>query len=606
MKRTRSKAMKSVKLPFVFAREIKIYEKNHRDVPPQLFENIANGVPAELEEISVALPSGKNSYTCHAKTDRALWIGADNGLTRYEADAQYAQDKVMLFSAERHLADNKVLSLYVPDTRLDSVWVLTETAVSHVSLVKITGEEKAKRLTEQTHKYIDRHGLVTQRYLTKPREPDSRVPYGHSDNSGAFTAAFAIGELFRYAYYREKYGKEHPLSADAKKSAVRATEACQLLMYISCRDNGFVARTFLTPDEPVPDDGLFYRIENGRARCLTTTESKKRNLDGFEIPAVYCVPKRLAHLYEDEGHTVEGIVYKGDTSSDEITPHYMLMYFAHLILGEEDRELDGIIKTSAKNTLRHIISNGNRLMECNGKPTKWGRWDKKHFRFGIGWADAPLKTAELLMYHKVVMAITGEKGEWEESYNRLVKEDNYAYLSTLHEKRLKILSAICRREPVEGMMYGDHIVAVGAFWLLNMLEEDEKLKEIYKNGLRSWNGTLRREHNPMYDFPFMLTCPEDEIDTDLLADWFRRQNASCLAASVNVTNREDVKCVERLSGKKETSKLLMPDERPITKYDRNPYDFLDEDIANGTCLLESCYVYTTAYWLGKYYGFIAE
>lgn len=598
--------MKTVKLPFVLAREIKIYEKDSSVIPPQLFENIGNGVPAELADIREDLPSKKNSYTCHVKTDRALWIGADNGLTRYEPCAEYKADKIMLFSAERCLADNKVVSVFAPDTREDSVWVLTETAVSHIRLLKISAEEKARRLTEETHRYIDRHGLVTQRYLTKDRDPDSRLPYGHSDNSGAFTAAFAMGELFKYAYYREKYGREHPLSVEAKKSAVRATEACQLLMYISCRDNGFVARTFLTPDEPVPDDGLFYRIENGKAVCLATTESKKRRLDGFEIPAVYCVPKRLARLYEDEGHTIEGIVYKGDTSSDEITPHYMLMYFAHLILGEEDKELDEIIKTSAKNTLRHIISNGNRLMECYGKPTKWGRWDKKHFKFGIGWADAPLKTAELLMYHRVVMAITGEKGEWAESYNRLIEEDNYALISTLHEKRLRILSAICHREPVEGMMYGDHIVAVGAFWLLAMLEEDEKLTETYRNGLRSWNGTIRREHNPMYDFPFMLTCPDDEIDTDMLADWFRRQNVTSLAASVNVTNREDVKCIKRLSGKKETSKLLMPDERAITKYDRNPYDFLDEDVPNGTRMIESCYVYTTAYWLGKYYGLIEE
>ncbi len=597
---------KKVKLPYVLAREIKIYEKTDSAVPEFLFENIGNGVPDELADIREELPSENSSYTCFAKTDKALWIGADNGLTRYEPDAEYSADKVMLFSAQRHLADNKVLSVYVPDKSEESVWVLTETAVSHISLLRITAEEKARRLTEETHKYIDRHGLVTQRTLTKERDPDSRVPYGHSDNSGAFTSAFAMGELFKYAYYREKYGKEHPLSIEAKRSAVRATEASQLLMYISCRDNGFVARTFLTPDEPVPDDGLFYRIENGKATCLSTTESRKHKYDGIVIPAVYCVPKRLSHLYEDEGHTIEGIVYKGDTSSDEITPHYMLMYFAHLILGEEDPELDEIIKTSARNTLRHIIRNGNRLMEFNGKPTQWGRWDEKHFKIGIGWADAPLKTAEILMYHRVTMAITGEKGEWEESYNRLIKEHNYAELSTLHEKRLKKFSVLCHRKPVEAIMYGDHIVATGAFWLLTTLEEDEKLKETYRKGLRSWNDTLRREHNPVYDFPFMLSCPEDKIDTDMLADWFRRQNVSNLAASVNVTNRQDVKCIKLLGGKKETSKLLMPDERSITKYDRNPYDFLDEDIANGTYLIESCYVYTTAYWLGKYYGFIED
>lgn len=50
----------------------------------------------------------------------------------------------------------------------------------------------------------------------------------------------------------------------------------------------------------------------------------------------------------------------------------------------------------------------------------------------------------------------------------------------------------------------------------------------------------------------------------------------------------------------------MPDERSITKYDRNPYDFLDEDVSDGTKLIESCYVYTTAFWMGKYFGFIED
>ena len=51
----------------------------------------------------------------------------------------------------------------------------------------------------------------------------------------------------------------------------------------------------------------------------------------------------------------------------------------------------------------------------------------------------------------------------------------------------------------------------------------------------------------------------------------------------------------------ETSWLLTPDEHYITKYDRNPYAY------GGWCSLrevESCYPYTCAYWLGRYYGII--
>ena len=50
----------------------------------------------------------------------------------------------------------------------------------------------------------------------------------------------------------------------------------------------------------------------------------------------------------------------------------------------------------------------------------------------------------------------------------------------------------------------------------------------------------------------------------------------------------------------------MPDERAISKYDRDPYAYRDTENHRGTYHLESCYVYTFAFWLGKYYGLIEE
>ncbi len=599
--------MQSLKIPHAVAREIRIYDKFDAAVPARLFEQ-TRSVPAEteLDAIHVPLPSKKSDYSCFAKTNTSLWMGAKNGLTRYEPAPLREADRVMFFSAERDLADNAVYAIYVPDPAAEEVWVLTETAVSHIRLTEISPEEKARRLTEESLRYVDRHGMVTQRDLTVERELSSRVPFGHSDNSGSFTAGFAVGELCKYAYYKRKLGAGDPLTAAAKQSALRATEACLLLMFISCRGDGFVARTYLTPGEPVPDDGLFYRIGNGEAVCLPTRQSKEMGLAGKIIPASAEIPARLRRLFEDEGHTINGIVYKGDTSSDEITHQYLLMYFAHLILGEEDPELDGIIQTAAKNTLGHIISNGNRLIECNVEPTTWAKWDKEYFSTPIGWSDACLNAAELLMYHKVVMFITGEKDPWETNYRRLIAEEGYARLTTLHDQRFHISAGCGGLEQVEELMYGDNMLATCSYWLLIMLETDETLREQYRNGYRGWNGTFRREHNPAYDFPYMLSCPDDPVDTQMLCDWFRRQDISRLAASVSVSVRQDVPCRYRFGGMKETACLLMPDERAISKYDRNPYAYTDTHNHRGTYHLESCYVYTFAYWLGEYYGLIEE
>jgi hypothetical protein len=56
---------------------------------------------------------------------------------------------------------------------------------------------------------------------------------------------------------------------------------------------------------------------------------------------------------------------------------------------------------------------------------------------------------------------------------------------------------------------------------------------------------------------------------------------------------------------KETSALLPNDEHFISKYDRNPLEFKNEDSGGATCV-ESCYPFTFAYWIGRHFGFIAE
>lgn len=596
--------MQKLNIDYTFVRKADFYFSDSSDIPAALFSQPA-AVPC-LNGINLPLPSKKSAYTCACRTGDTLWLGAPNGLTRLCMTEKYEEDRVMFFSAGRDLPSPQVENI-IPDSEShEGVWVLTPKGVSRISVSKCTPEEKAEFLTEETHAVVDRHGMVTQRHLEVPRVLESRVPYGSSDNSGSFTAGFAVGELCRYAVCRKKYGADSEKTKAARESALRSTKACHLLMWISGRGNGFVARTYMSPAEPVPDDGLFYRKEGGKAICLPTSYSIKKGLAGKVIDASAPVPEYLSSLYKEEGFTDDGIVYKGDTSSDEITHQYLLIYFAHEILGEEEPELDELLKQAAKNTLRFILDNGNELMECNGEPTTWAKWSKRYFATPLGWSDGCLNAAELLMYHKIVMHVTGEKGEWEESYRRLAFDEGYAELSALHDARFHISAGVSGLEQVEELMYGDNMLATCAYWLLCMLEEDPALKELYKKGYKGWNGTFRREHNPIYDFPYMLSCPEDELDVSRLNEWFRRQASTRLVTSVDIDTRHDTAVRYRFGGSTECSWLIPPDEHYINKYDRDPYDYREARHIQPGYVVESCYVYTMAYWLGRYYGFIEE
>lgn len=588
---------KPYKLNDHLCRVSKFFALDDKSVPSELF-NVKSEAP-DLTGFPYPLPSKKKDYSCMAKGSDAEWYGASNGLTRYCENAEYDDDIVMHFSAPRDLPDNNVKDL-LPDG--GNIWVLTDSGVTYIEMKLVSAEEKAEILLQETLKCVDRRGMISQKRLAEPGNLDTALPYGHSDNDGSFTSGYSIGEILKYAVYKREKGETHPDTINAKKVATRACEACLLLLHVHKRGNGFAARTYLCSDEPLPDEGLFFRITDGKATCLETTDSKNKDCSGVVIDASAEIPSRLSKLYTDLGYTDNDIIYKADTSSDEITHHFMHLLFAHEHLGCDDPELDELIISSAKGLMNHIIDHGYELHDFTGKPTSWAKWSVQYFNTEFGWVDGALNSAQLLMYLLVTMKITGEEGKWREHYNHLVNDLGYADMTEKHFDRLYQASLSMGFDFPEDIMYGDHMLATLAFWGLCTLEKDETLLKKYRNGFKAWRTSIAREYNPGYDLPYLLSCPDEEGDIERYASWFRRTNLSRLAAGVSLEGRHDIPVKTLRTGTKEISVLLPPDERFISKYDRNPVDYKNED-SGGVWVVESCYVYTFAYWIGRYYGF---
>lgn len=588
---------KPYKLQDRLCRTSKFFDLNDKAVPSELFE-IKSNAP-DLTGFPYPLPSKKTDYSCYAVSGDVEWYGASNGLTRYDKNADREDDIIMHFSAPRDLLDNNIKAVLADG---NNVWVLTDTGVAYIEMKLVSAEEKADILLQETLKYVDRRGMISQKRLAEPRNLDSALNYGHSDNDGTFTAGYSIGEMLKYSVYKKEKGIDHPDTIKAKEIATRACEATLLLLHVHKRGDGFAARTYLCAYEPVPDDGLFFRITDGKATCLETTDSIKRNVVGTVIDASAEIPERLSRLYRDLGFTDDDIIYKADTSSDEITHHFLHLLFAHEHLGCDDPELDEIIISSTKGLMNHIIDHGYELHDFTGEPTTWAKWSVRYFNTEFGWVDGTLNAAQLLMYLLVTMHITGEEGKWREHYDHLVNDLGYADMTEKHFDRLYQASLSMNFDFPEDIMYGDHMLATCAYWGLCTLEKDEELLKKYRKGYKAWRTSIGKEFNPGYDLPYFISCPDEEPDLERLATWFYRTNLSRLAAGVTLEGRHDIPVKTLRTGTKHISVLLPPDERFISKYDRNPLDLKNED-SGGVWVVESCYVYTFAYWVGRYYGF---
>ena len=260
-------------------------------------------------------------------------------------------------------------------------------------------------------------------------------------------------------------------------------------------------------------------------------------------------------------------------------------------------------------TLRNTVQNGDvyfQLREANGQPTTWAKWNEDYFNSGMGWADACLNSAELLMFLRVTMHITGEEGKFLETYNMLCDEKGYAELTAGHFDRFHQVCLQGGVDDREEIMYGDHNLAVLSFWGLATLEKDPERKKLFLEGFRSWRYSLAPEYNPGYDFPYFLSDPENaKPDAEKIRTWFYRFNVSRLAAKVSLSARRDIPRKELMGDYNETSCLLPNDEHFIAKYDRDPLEYKNEDSGGALCV-ESCYPYTFGYWLGRYFNFIEE
>lgn len=585
-------------------RKITFMKKDDARVPQALFETV--NVAPDLKGFPYPLPSKKSDYTCFAEGNNGvIWYGAKTGLTRYDAKAERPEDIIMFFSAHKHLDDDEVKAI-LPEG--DNVWVLNgEDSVSYIEMIMLTCEERGDLLREESHKYVMRRGMICHMNTTEPKKIETALGYTACDNDGTFTGDHFVGEAFRYAVLKRELGEDHPKTIEARKFATLTSEAMLLLTYVHGRDEGFIARSYHVTGEPLPDDGHFYQRKGDVATCCETNESKKTGRVGEQVPCTHPIPDRLAKLYRDLGYTENDLCYKADTSSDEVTNHFLHYRLAHDILGEGDPELDELIKDSCRRTMTHIINGKFEFLEHSGKPTTWAKWSKRYFaQAGSGYVDAPLNAAELLMYLKVTMHVTGEEGLWKETYDALIA-DGYAELSTKHFDRFFHGAMGVGASPEEDLMYGDNLLALATFWMLCTLEEDEELLATYRKSFKTWSNTLLREVQPGYAFPMLAGCPDIELDFERMADWFYRHEITRHAALVRL-ERHDVPVKRLRHGAdvdKEMSVLLMPDERSTEKFDRNPFQYLIRSDARNSHY-EGCYPYTFAYWAGRYYGFIAE
>jgi hypothetical protein len=283
--------------------------------------------------------------------------------------------------------------------------------------------------------------------------------------------------------------------------------------------------------------------------------------------------------------TPDGQYYwKGDTSSDEIVGHFFLYSIATDLL--PDPVLKKRISETAARIMDHIIDHGYYLIDVTGKPTRWGRWSPEYFKAEK--SDSPLNSLELLSFLKCAAHITGDS-KYQVEYKIVAFDLGYAQLTTRNV------------ELREELNYSDEELAMLPFYCVFLYEKDENmLNRYYRPALNGWWDNEVREQNPLWTFIYATAQPNLPVDLESAARTLYRLPLDTIDWSVKNSQRKDVtmdSAVDRFQHA-QAKTLLPPDERPIMKWNANPFDI---DSNSGGRSEDDGTAFLLPYWLGRYH-----
>ncbi len=423
--------------------------------------------------------------------------------------------------------------------------VAVETAAGWVAIEHSAWSLSAKarhyeQLTDARH---CRHGFVTGCGLTEPGSLDSW--YHHiDDNDGLWTAMYVAAQAFRYGVTGE---------SDARDKA-RAGMNALLMLETVTPISGFPARAVTRCDEAeygAHPDGEWHAADDG--------------------------------VWE----------WKGDTSSDELDGHYFVWPVYHALVADaRERHL---IEATVRRVTDHLLDHGLYLCDLDGQPTRWGVWAPERLNDDPRWrAERGLNSLEMLAYLRVAESLTGEP-RYRQAARELVDDHHYA-LNTIEQKVMP--------GDFDGAEdnHSDDELAFLSYYPLLALEDDPRRRAVYLASLeRSWQ-IERPEVCPLTNIIYgALTGRPCDLDATAaaladipldLVNWRMTNEGRTDLALADGADRFD---------RRQLTRPLPWRERPLHKWNGNPYRF-----AGGDDRSEECGTFwLLPYWMARWHGLLA-
>lgn len=477
-----------------------------------------------------------------------LWPGTEMGMFSTDNHEDYRY-----WASKRWLSSDDVLNIAV-DSKGNG-YALTMEGISIVHFKTMTLNDKANYFYDKVRKRHLRLGLIGETRLSDQGDVTT-AQMVDTDNDGLWTAFYMGSEIFRYAATNDPV---------ARGNAMETFMSYERLLSINQLD-GFPSRTF------------------------------ERKGYSFSDP------------YRWRASPEEQWEWKGHTSTDEYIAYLWVAGLMNqlLDLNKEERQR---VADFIDSIMMHIMRNDYYLVDIDGKPTLWGRWNPEF----LNWypetvTDRKLNSTHLTAGLQLAYALTGKEIYKDEAF-RMFEEHGYLDNIQIPMKQIGPTPGIIYEGdhpyPFEfdmgdgGWNHSDDEMYFLTYWVLFHYAFNDDLKRIYADVITDhWQIELP-ERNSVWSLISYGTS--GDIDLESVKWHLREFQLDMRRWEVRNSHRNDLEFLETNFRGQSTKELIPPSERMTMRYNANPFVLDggrggDRELAGDEFLLP--------YWMGRYLGVI--
>ncbi|SEJ29694.1 hypothetical protein SAMN05192553_10399 [Cyclobacterium xiamenense] len=475
-----------------------------------------------------------------AEVNGQIWFGTPEGAFSLRRDGGYHY-----YYGKRWLPDNRVVDIAAGPE--GSVLVLTEKGLGQIVFTEMTLAEKADYFEKQVRLRHLRNGFNA----TLSGMSDGNLSTGYladSDNDGLWTSMYLAGEVFRYSVTGSDEALQH----------VRESLDAMERLYTINPVPGFPSRSF---------------ERSGYIDVLSD-------------------PERWQHASDPEWD------WKATTSSDEAIGHvFVFGVIAELI---PDEAIRGKAIRLLDELMQHIVDNDWYLIDYDGEPTTWGRWNPEYVNgFATMVGDRKLNSSNIVAMLQTAYYFTG-KEIYKEKANYLM--ENHGYLENL----MRPMEEIGRAEEgsdewaamlSESWNHSDDEMYFLGYWGLYRYAFTDELRDKYKLAIVDHWEAERPEKDGLWNIFTAMVSP-DNFDLEEAIWYLQEYPLDLIHWTMKNSHRKDIVLLEENFRRQSTAEVLPPDELPIRRHNANRFDL--DGGRDGNQESSAGDIWLLPYWMGRY------